>query len=516
MTSPFDPAVATEDTGKESEPLDGKRFNPNQYNWYGHLKTAIEEMRIKVPNIDVEWSYYDGNHPRIWLTDTLHDMFDDQLADNMSENWCELAVEAPVRRLNVTGWLSEMEGAESSPDDGSKKQNTVQIQAAENIFKDNDLELEQKEIYRQARAVGESFVILWKDEEKESGIDVAINDARNIWWPATGKRNDPDRVIKIWMSEDEGIWRATVYYRYVVVRLVGPKINAQKSIPDARHFVIDTDDPGGEHGFEKVPVIRFASQRRRKGIIGTVRKFQDKINKLAANKLVAAEFNAWGKTIILTTQEIDDDVLKFRPNKATILDPGGDATSGVAPTSIWESTPLELLNYDQSISTEIDKLFTAAQLPGHMQVKSTREVPSGASYDADEGPFTEMIEDMQETFGASFTDMMAMCGVDVKPQWRNAHIRSDTDEATTVKAFVESKVPVSLALKYYAGWTEDMLNELMNAPLSAQETQQLALAEALKQPGADNEDAESGDTEPIGGGSGRVPSGSNVKPTPKP
>lgn len=504
MSQPIDPVEKVTDTGKENDPLEGRKFNPNDYNWYGHLKTAIEEMRIKVPAIDVEWAYYDGNHPRIWLTDSLAEMFDAELNENMSENWCDVATDAPVKRLSVTGWTHEITG-EKDEDTKAKSQDTVHTKAADNIFTDNDMALEQKELYRQARAVGESFAILWKDEEKESGIDISVNDARNIWWPSTGKRNDPERVIKIWMSEDEGIWRSTVYYRHVVVRLIGPKINAQKSIPDARHFIVDNDDPGGEHGFDKVPVIRFATQRRRKGIISQIRKFQDKINKLAANKMVAAEFCAWGKTVILTTQEIDDDTLKFKPNKATILDPGGDSNSGVAPTSIWESTPLELLNYDQSIGTEIDKLFTAASLPGHMQVKATREVPSGAAYEADEGPFTEMIEDLQEHFGASWVDLYAMLGIEVKPQWRNAHIRSDADEATTVKTLVDAKMPITLALKHYAGWDEDMLLELQDAPLSAQETQQLALAQALQNPGADSEGNESNSGQPVGGASGRIP-----------
>lgn len=479
------------DTPIEDQPIaDTDRFDPNKYDWRRHLKVALDDLRVKVPEIDLDWKYYDGIHPRFWLTDTLHEMFDNELAENMSENWTELAVEAPVKRLAVTGW--------TNPDD-----NTVNTQAAENVFSENDLQLEQKEIYRQVRAVGESYAFLWKDEESEFGFDITINDARNVWWPKSGKRNDPDRVVKVWMSEDEGIWRATVYYRYVVVRLIGPKINQAKSVPQDRYFDIDADDPGGVHGFEKVPVIRFAMQRRRKGVIAGIRHVQDKINKLCANKMVNAEFNAWGKTILMTQQEIEDGDLKIRPDRLLKLDPGGG--DNVAPTSVWESTPDDLNNYDQSIGVEVDKLFTMAGLPGHMQVKASRAVPSGAAYEADEGPFTEMIGDMQEQFEASWIDLFEMCEIEVKPQWKNQHIRSDSDEATTVKTFTDAKVPLRLALKKYAGWDEDELTELDEQPLSPQEQQAAAMAQMIS---GVSDDASQGDQS--GGAPNNLPSGSGA------
>ncbi len=481
----------------EDQPVEGS-FNPDDYDWRTHVKTALDDLRVKVPEIDLDWEYYDGRHPKFWLTDTLADMFDHELAENMSENWCEVAVEAPVKRLGVTGWVS-------------KTKNTIQIKAAENVFKENDFELEQKELYRQVRAVGESFVFVWKDDDKEFGIDATVNDARNVWWPPNAKRNDPDRVVKIWMAEDEGIWRATVYYRYVVVRLIGPKINQAKSMPEVRWFTVDEDDPGGEHGFEKVPVVRFAMQRRRKGVIGSVRKGQDKINKLVAGKMVTAEFNAWAKTILLTQQEIEDGDLKIRPDRFLKLHPGGGEDS--APTSVWESSPSELANFDDSIGKEIDKLFTMAGLPGHMQVRSTREVPSGAAYEADEGPFTEMINDMSKMFTASWVDFLEMCDIeDVVPQWKNAHVRSDMDEATTVKTFKEAGVPITLALRKYAGWDDEEIEELEDQPLSPEEQQKAAMAQMIAGVDGDlNADPAQGNEPPTNNAG---PSGRSAQPTP--
>lgn len=458
--------TVTPDVLPEDKPFSGV-FHPEDYDWPTHLKKAIEGLTVKVPAIDRVWKYYDGEHPRVWLTDSIREQLDDLLTAEMAENYCDTAVDAPIKRLGVTGFVQ--------PDD-----NSLEVEAANIIWDDNDLKLAQKDLYTEARATGEGFVFAWKDEEKESGIDVTIVDSRQVWWPTDAHRNKPARVVRIWADEEEGIWRATCYYKYVVVRLVGPKVKSIiEALPQPRYFVVDPENPGGEHGFEEVPIIRFARYKKRRSLIDMIRNFQDKINKLSANMIVAAEWNAWRKTIIMTEQEINDGDAKFRPNRALVLHPGGGA-DGAAPTSVWEGSASELSNYSTEISNYIDKLFTKACLPGHLKVKSESTLPSGAAYEADEGPFVEDIEDMQVSYGESWHDFYELVlGIDVECQWRSPHVKSDTEEGTTVKTFKDAGVPLLLALKKYAGWTKEELDELEDAPLSPQEQLSMAAAQAL-------------------------------------
>ncbi len=481
MTNPV-AAVAPEDEQPSGA------FNPDDYEWPSHLKRALDELVAKKIDIDRCWRYYDNEHPKVWMTDAIKDKLDDQLIAEMAENWCDVAVDGPIKRLLVEGFVDRGK-KEGNPREGSDEvANPIMSDAAKNVWKDNDMRLGQKDVYTHAGVAGEAFVFAWKADgdpdtdptAKESGVDWTLKDARNVWWPADAHRNDPSRVVLIWADEDEGVWRATCYYKYVVVRLVGPKLkNIIDEMPQARWFKVDPDDPGGEHGFDKVPVVRFAERSKRISIVNRIRSFQDKINKLAANLLVTAEFNAWRKMAILTEQTIDDDTLKFRPNRVAVLDPGG-GENGAAPTSIWEGEATDLANYSNEQDKLIDKLFTKAYLPGHMKVKSEKTLPSGAAYQADEGPFTEYVGDLQASYGESWHDLQALSlGVDVECQWRDAHVRSDADEATTVKSMVDAGMPLSLALKYYAGWTNDQIAELENAPLSPQEQLKMSAAEAL-------------------------------------
>lgn len=464
MTAPVKPVT---DTPPEDEPLSGK-FNPDEYDWPTHLKVALEDLKTKTLAINVAWSYYDGLHPKLWLTDAIREQLDDELVANMAENWCDVAVDAPVKRLAVTGFVQ--------PDD-----NSIELEAANNVWDDNDLKLAQKDLYTDARCTGEAFLFAWKDDEKEFGVDATIVDARNVWWPKDAHRAKPARVVKVWADEDEDVWRATCYYKYVVVRLVGPKLKdgGSRVTPQARYFQPDPVDPGGEHGFEDVPVVRFSRLKKRRSVIDQIRTIQDKINKLSANLLVSAEFAAYRKTVIMTQQTIEDNDLKFRPNRALVLDPGTSADGGAA-TSIWEGSATELKNYSDQIDGLIDKLFSKACLPGHLKIASGKVLPSGAAYEADEGPFTEDIIDMQDSYGASWHDFFELVlGLDVDCQWRNPHVRSDTDEVANVKTAVDAGVPLNMALRKYAGWTDEEITELEDQPLSPGEQQQLAIAQAL-------------------------------------
>jgi|SRR5882724_722271 len=500
MTQPTNPADP-DGVAPENEPLSGA-FNPDDYDWPKHLKRALDDLKPKGLRIDTCWRYYNNDHPRVWMTDNIRERLDQHLITNMSENWCDVAVDAPIKRLMCDGFV----------DRGTKDtQNVLMSDAALNVWKDNDLRLGQKDVYTDAGVAGEAFLFVWKDDTKKTGVDITRKDARNVWWPKYCHRADPERVVLVWADYEEGIWRATCYYKYVVVRLVGPKVKdlANAIMPQSRWFEVDPDEPGGEHGFDKVPVVRFAFTSERRPIIDRIRTIQDKINKLAANLLVTAEFNAWRKMAILTEQTIDDETIKMRPNRVAVLDPGG-GDGGAAPTSIWEGSETDLSNYSDEQDKLIDKLFTKATLPGHLKVKADKVAPSGAAYEADEGPFTEYVGDLQDVYGESWHDMFELAlGVDVESQWRDAHVRSEFDVAQTVKMFVDAGVPLSLTLKYCAGWTEEQIEELQNAPLSPKEQLSMAASQAL----ANGTALTSDNPPPQGGGAPPQPPNKGVGPT---
>jgi hypothetical protein len=346
------------------------------------------------------------------------------------------------------------------------------------------MDLQQVDLYRHVRIAGEGFGIAWEDEEKDSGISLCVNDPRDIYWPETPQGEDPEYAVKVWFDKPEKRWRATVYYEVDVVRLVGPEnknFSEFEPLPNVAAFLPDEDDNGGEHGFDSIPVVRYAKHAKRRSRIKSIIPNQHRINKLTANKVIAGEFSAWRKLAILTQQQVDDDDLRMRPNRALILDPGSNQ-DGAAPTSIWEGAQTELSNFDDSIDKEVFKLFTKAYLPSHMMV-NPGSLPSGDAIEADEGPYTEMILDDQGFLGASHIVLYKKLDIECEPQWRNPQVRSDKSEAEVVKLYVDAGVPLPKALEKYAGWTQEEIEELeqkMEADKAEADAKQAEALEAMK------------------------------------
>lgn len=423
-------------------------FNPDEWQWKEDLTIALYALPRKAIIFNEYHRYYEGDHPRVWLTESMKKMFDAKLTESMSENWCELVVDAPIHRIEVTDW------------DGP---GAVKAQA---IWDDNDLGLDQSDVYRNMRITGESFVHAWPDDQSDTGYDVNVIDARWVYWPENCHRADPDVVVWCWPDRIDRVWRATVFYPEVCIRLIGPKIvvgSNDNIFPGVNAFSIDPDEPGGKHGFDKVPIIRFARARRGRSVLKSIKKIQDKINKLEANKMVSSEFNAWRKLIMLTSQEIPDDMLEMRPDRAMVLHPGG--LDNEAATNIWEGSATELSNYDKSIQCETEKLFTIAGLPKHMLINQGR-TPSGDAIEADEGPLLELIADAQRVCEASWIDLMDLFGIIAQPLWRPSYTKPDKDIVEAVKNIVGAGMPLDAALKRYAGWTDEDI-QVMHAEADA-------------------------------------------------
>lgn len=468
------PVVTVEPVDIEAaEALPGG-FDPEAYEWMKHLKLALKELPEKQKVMNYYWEYYNGNHPQVWMNDGVRKLIreNNMSADSFIENWCETVVDKPLTRIEATGW------EETNKSEDAEGTNVVAIDDMKEVFKHNDLELGQTDLYRHVRVAGEGFVFAWKNKENESGFDVKIQDPRWVYWPKGRSRNKPDFCVLLF-EEDEldmfGIptggqqWRATVYYSHVVVRLVGPKVTPGIVPSAARYFKPDINDPGGKHGFEQVPVIRFSLFDVPRSALRSVVSYQDQINKLKAGKMVTAEWQAAPLLVAMTKQKIKD--VTVRPNRMMVLDPGGD-DEGSAPTSMWQSSPADLAKFDSSIQAEIQKIWTQSSLPRHVLVDTNSPV-SGDAIEADEGDYVEMLEAHTKCFGASWTDVADLCDLEVKPVWRAIAVRSDKSEMETVKLAKDSGVLLPEALVKYASWTPDEVDDMFKREATIHEASQV-------------------------------------------
>lgn len=461
--------------------------------WREILDWAADELRHKSVAIDRHRRYYKGDHPRVWLTEKLRSMFK-TMVDQMVDNWCKLVVDAPLVRTRITGWAALQKKQPATPAPTPPElggpQSADPIQAADvvnnteaavkdtqadefkKLWEDNDLEVDQIDLWRRVRRDGEAFTVAWKKDPVSGDPDtVTIVDSRTVAWPrADGcSRADPPYVVRLWLDDLDMQWRSTVYWDDgTVFRLVGPLDSQQgdEYVPSSNDFTFDEEDPGGDTGFDRCPVIRWAMEEEPCSVLEIVEPAQDRINKLEANKMVAAEFAAFAQRIFLTKQEMEDGDVEMRPDRAIVLDPG---EAGEHPTQVITASPTDLAIYDNAIDKEVDKLFSLAMLPRHLNAGQNVRIPSGDAAQADEGPFTEMIQQFQEVMGACATELARLFGYEVAPIWRNPVPRPDDQKGTVVTAMKNAGVPLEMALKKYADWTDEEIDELVNKPMTMQQ-----------------------------------------------
>jgi hypothetical protein len=419
------------------------------------LKWALERVSCKREPILRRRRYSDGQQPRTWLTKKVRKMFDQKLQQSMIENWIELVVEAPLSRTRVTRIVGDSD---------------MVTTAAQEMWKQNKMPRRQVELWRKVYRDGEAFAVRWHEDEPTGFESISTPDALTIAWPDEEDLlpdGTPEYFARVWIDRKENIFRATIYYDTDVVRFIGPAPrDSQNALPGFREFQIDPEEPGGPHGFKRPPGQRFALREDGKSRIDTCIPPQDKINKLVMNKMVNAEFNAFAQLIALTNQPIEDGDLERSPDKVLSMSAGDGGPDGWK-ASLFETTPTILANYDDSIAQERHKLFAMATLPKHLEINPGTP-PSGDAVEADEGPFTEMVGNNSDILGDQLAELFELDDLEVTVEWRNPKNVSETEQAATVTSMKAAGVPLDIALKRYADWTDEEVEELQNAPLTPQ------------------------------------------------
>lgn len=386
---------------------------------------ALETVVLQVSNAVYRkrWDYYTGNHPKIWATPKLKETFRD-LADSLTENYCGLAVNARLSRLEVTGWTDD---------------------TAEAAWSQAGLPQRQDVMFRWGLVHGRAYLIA-QDQH------LAVNPATVAY-----AQPDPNDWMKMaWAGKavldfDQGLWHATLWdeenlYRYISTTRVeyAPNMQQVDRLPAGQDFTLDSVE---RHGYEMVPVFElnpFGYQAS--PLIDQISPIQDKINKLSANKFVAAEFGAFKQRVFFTRQQIDPYAVRQQPDHAIVLDPG-DAE---ARASVQELGGSDLRVYDEAKNAEVDALFTIATLPRHLRVNPGSHV-SGDAIKADEGPFTEALHDHQREFGEALRMGMSCLGIDSEPLWRDVEANDTGRQIRSVVDAVAAGMPWQSAFVLFGG-----------------------------------------------------------------
>jgi len=342
------------------------------------LDRAYKALAGKLPDYNDIWEYYDGDQPLMYTAKRMLDLFESLDMATFVENWCAVVIDAANDRIRLSGIT--IEGQDSD--------------ALSDIWEELDMGLEASDAHEAALVIGESYLLVWPEEEKQ--LDAYYNDPRlvHLFY-------DPSNPRKKWYGakwwvDSDSFTRMTLYYpdklEYYRTNKAGKDVASSKAFepfsPDGTKGGMVAENPYGE-----VPVFHFRTERRKvKGDLVNVIPLQNAINKLVTDMMVAAEYGAFRQRWIVSNA--DTSSLKNAPNEIWEV-PAGDGVG--QQTSLGQFDATDLGNYIKSIDHLASACAIISRTPKHFLFQQGGD-PSGEALIAMEAPLNKRCSDHIEKF----------------------------------------------------------------------------------------------------------------------
>ena len=346
---------------------------------YPDLDRAFKVLNAKLTGYNNLWDYYDGNQPLMYTAKRMRDLFADLELSTFVENWCAVVIDAANDRINL---------ASVSVKDATSNG------LIEEAWHTKEIGLEASDVHEAALVVGESYLIVWPDEDEK--VEVFYNDPRLVhlfYDPANPRKKWYG--AKWWVAEDQHM-RITLYYDDRLEYYRSSQL--AKNVASVKAFLPYSPDEteGGAvatHEYGEVPIFHFRLERRKvKGDLVNAVPLQNGINKLLTDMMVAAEYGAYKQRWVVS--QADTSGLKNAPGMMWEI-PGGDGVG--EGTQVGEFDATDLKNYIQGIDQLSSSMAIITRTPKHYLFQQGGD-PSGEALIAMESPLNKRCKDHIDKF----------------------------------------------------------------------------------------------------------------------
>lgn len=361
------------------------------------MERAVAALVGKATRDTLLWRYYEGDHPLIYSSKRLREVFK-QLDAKFVENWCAPVIDAANDRLSLLRWLVDGDAAAQT-----------ELNA---LFMSTELNLDSDEVHLATLVTGEAFVIVWPSEAKiegevevevegQGGVDVFYNDPRLVHVEYDGENPKKMAWAAKWWAASDGTARLTMYYRDRLEYYGSGKTKA-KDVTKATAFVA-LDPPQAKNPFGVIPVFHFRRVGRK--VISELQSAispQNAVNKLFADMMVAAEFGAFKQRYVISNA--DTATLKNAPNEIWSISSGDGLGQG---TEVGEFTETNLGGYLTAMDDLARNLAVITRTPKHFIFGHAGGDISGEALIALEAPLNAKCAKYIERFQATWREVAA-------------------------------------------------------------------------------------------------------------
>ena len=478
------------------------------------LKWALAQYSdsTRARNYTTYANYYDGKQKLRFASDKFRSAFG-ILFKTFSENVCPAVVDSLCDRLKIVGFrtnqakISSESVASTIPGTPDRKRVLVKDpdgQKAWDLWQRNRMDLKARDVHREAIREGDSYVIVWPDENMQAAI-----------WPQLAGEvyvqydpNTPGRLLracKLWFDVVELKWRLNVYTIDGITKYISREKASSAPTLSAGGFqaVPDSFVP---NPYGRVPVFHFArgaDGKPGRSDLADVIPLQDALNKSVMDMLVAMEFASYKQRYIIGLEvEIDEET--GQPADSRMKNYGVDRMMAIpdadAKVGQFDATDLgQFLRVQEKFWASVARV---SGTPLHYFFITSGDFPSGEAQKAAEARFSTRIEECHTGFGNTWVDVMAFAmeidgdfkeGMRANPLWKDATPRSDSELADTAVKKKSVGVPRSQLLREM-GYSDEQIEQFL------QEADAESVASALlRMPQGTNQSGQPGEPQQMPG-----------------
>lgn len=358
----------------------------------------VSKMINERPKFETAESYYEGTQGEVFYgkgSNFRRDLASSS-TDRTTLNFMRPIVDNVANRLEIEKIVGEQEVTK----------------AVEKIRIKNGMDLLEKEIHRNALAMGEYYAMVWA---KNGEVKVSIHDPRDtivIYDPETGEKL---LGARLWFDELYNRHKLNVFYPDRVEKYAtkGKQLNYDDSMQlgeitaGAQWLHEETI----ENPFGEVPLFHF----RTHGETGRPEHYdgysiQDAINKLTVTHMITVDFQGAPQRYALKDPNVSDGEMEDWDGNETDREQKGIQFSPATMLllqgfkAVGQFEPAKPEVFTAPIDHHVKSLAAVTNTPLHY-FQATGNVPSGNALRAAEGPLLKKVADRQIAFGKVWDEL---------------------------------------------------------------------------------------------------------------
>jgi hypothetical protein len=412
-------------------------------------KEAVSAVLARRGVYDTAETYYQGDVPEVFATAKVRRAMR-STGDFSRLNYCRPVVEAVNDRLEIARISGDTKAANAK---------------IEEIWRNNDLDIESVEVHRNALVMGDAYVIAWPGEDGQ--MELALNDARST--AIVYQRENPRKKaygVKVWLA-DESTTRMNLYY---ADRIEKWSANTD-SISEGTNWthLENVDNPFGE-----VPVFHFRTHRP----FGRPEHYdayaaQNAINKLFITNMFTIDYQGAPQRYALAAandteaselEDFKEDDTARENIRSLKSEPGGLwFMKGI--TQMGEFKPADSDVFWKPIEELRNTIASTTHTPAHYLSRGSYN-PTGQSLRVAESPLLKKVSDRQISFGQTWREIFRFClkveGIvsDAMVYWKAKESLDETERWDVTLKKINSGLSHRQALRE-GGYPEDQIEQII-------------------------------------------------------